>query len=269
MLEYSAIDGVGVTVSSETLSNIVSDLLPPGDYPLFFGENNELYGFCRIPNKKNNNNIGVIFCYPIGEDYIFQHRFFRLLSDSIVQQGVPVFKFDYLGTGDSMGDSNDWSMETWSKNVISAHYEIIKITGVEKVNVVAHGLGAIIAAKAIEQKIVFEKCVFWDPVRSGSNYFSGMRTDHFNRIESQKKIYPFPGDGNLMIDQDEINGFIYKQELQSAISASNLADFNLESCSRVEILYSKKISKFISVYGQIQEKRRMINAITSSVCGGI
>ena len=49
--------------------------------------------------------IGVVLCSPWGFEDLSMRKSWRLLAESIALAGFPCIRFDYPGTGDSLGDS--------------------------------------------------------------------------------------------------------------------------------------------------------------------
>ena len=61
-----------------------------------------------------------MLCPPLGFDYLQSYRAFRMLADQLAAAGFCVVRFDYDGTGDSVGGSRDARLAAWTATVQSA-----------------------------------------------------------------------------------------------------------------------------------------------------
>jgi hypothetical protein len=213
--------------------------LGPGDHPAFFGPSEALYGVCQIP-KKRSTRTGVLFCYPIAQEYMRSFWAFKLLSNQLLARGVPVFKFDYAGTGDSMGDGADWDIDAWAANVVLASEELRRKADVREVSVVALRFGAVPLALALERGLAARDVVLWDPVVSGASYLAGLRRIHAGQLAEQTEAFPFPSERDLDVDPDEIAGFVFEPRLQQRIAASSLLERSFGACHRVSVCVSEE-----------------------------
>lgn len=145
--------------------------------PFYFGSaERALYGVYHPPKVKGGGRRGVVLCYPFGVEYMRAHRAFRQLTNLLVRAGLHVLRFDYHGTGDSMGDGHDDRLAGWRSDVETAIRELRDTAGIETVSVVGLRLGANVAAGAVEGRTDVERLVLWDPVTSGPRYLSqGLR----------------------------------------------------------------------------------------------
>jgi hypothetical protein len=213
--------------------------LGPGDHPAFFGPSESLYGVCQIPKKRSSQaGMGVLFCYPIAQEYMRSFWAFKLLSNQLLARGVPVFKFDYAGTGDSMGDGADWDIDAWAANVVLASEELRRKADVRDVSVVALRFGAVPLALALERGLAARDVVLWDPVVSGASYLAGLRRIHTGQIAEQTEVFPYPSERDLELDPDEIAGFVFKPGLQAKIAGSSLLERSFGACRRVSLCVS-------------------------------
>ena len=235
--------------------------IPVGDTPVFFGESDQLFGVFHIP-KKLKSNEGVLFCYPIGQEYMRSHWAFKLLSIFLVQQGIPVFKFDYFGTGDSLGGAEDWDINTWSNNIMTAANELKQRADVTNVSIVALRFGAMLAASSIDIGLDVNKLIFWDPVVVGRQYLEELKSIHENSTKRQKNMFPFPTDRDLDLDPNEIIGFYYKPTLQDVISKMNLYDFKISNCQELYVVASENDKKYKILVERMQEKTVNLNVVS-------
>ena len=74
--------------------------------PLFFGDpRRSLFGWFHpaVPQRRR----GAVICSPIGYESILCHRAGRHLAERLAAAGIPALRFDYDGTGDSVGSDHD------------------------------------------------------------------------------------------------------------------------------------------------------------------
>jgi hypothetical protein len=213
-----------------------------GDTPLYFGHGDELFGVCRLPafRAQSSPRTGILFCYPIGQEYIRAHWAFRLLSNFLLQKGFPVFKFDYYGTGDSLGDMSDTGIERWVEDVKTAAAEFKKVAGISTISLVALRHGAVIAGKAIEEGLSVKDLVLWDPVVSGATYLAELKRVQKDIVSGWTHLYPFPTEADLDIVPEELVGFPFPKALQRQIEKSDLLAHNFANRSRVHIVASEE-----------------------------
>lgn len=227
----------------------------PGDHPEFFGPASSLFGVCHIP-KKRTSDVGVLFCYPIGQESLRSYWAFKLLSNHVLATGMPVFKFDYFGTGDSMGDGDDWELGRWTDSIATAVDEFRKRANVREVSVVALRFGAILAALAIERGLAVRDLVLWDPVVSGATYLEQVRKIHRAEIVQQTTTLPFPAEHELDADPNELAGFYFQPTLVAKIGASTLLDRSFAGCQRVSLCVSEARPEYRELHSSLRAKGR-------------
>ncbi len=142
----------------------------------FFGSSERpLFGVHHPPKGKETRSEGVVLCYPMGQEYMRSHRAFRQLANLLLRRGHHVFRFDYFGTGDSAGASEDGSLAQWVCDVTSAIEEFKDNASLQRVSLVGLRLGAALATLAAADRDDVEKLVLWDPVVSGPSYVAELR----------------------------------------------------------------------------------------------
>jgi len=90
----------------------------------------------------------ILMLSPWGYEALCFRRAWRMLGDSLAAAGFPALRFDYPGTGDSLGDAADLtSLEPLKAAVRRAAETLRALTHARKVVVVGQGLGATLAAE--------------------------------------------------------------------------------------------------------------------------
>jgi pimeloyl-ACP methyl ester carboxylesterase len=122
------------------------------------------------PKGKQAREEGVVLCYPMGQEYMRAHRAYRQLANLLSRRGHHVFRFDYFGTGDSAGTSDEGSVRLWLGDVAAAIDEFRDNAALASVSLVGLRLGAALAALVAAERPGIEKVVLWDPVVRGTRY---------------------------------------------------------------------------------------------------
>jgi pimeloyl-ACP methyl ester carboxylesterase len=128
--------------------------------------------------------LAVVVCNPFGEEALRAHRIYRVLARKLAQEGIPVLRFDYSGSGDSMGDSGSVSLAAWTKDVGAAVGELRKQSKASEVALFGLGLGGSIAALASSETGV-RRVIAWDPVIDGRAYLRELAVSHVRYMESE------------------------------------------------------------------------------------
>ena len=151
----------------------------------FFGPQGRLFGIfdeSAIPSDR-----GVVLCYPHGADYDSAFRSLRILGTRLSRAGFHVLRFDYLGTGDSWGDTEDASIGQWTKDTVVAVHELRTSRHLRQVTVVGLRLGATIAALAAADCGAVDQLVTWAPVFQGRDYLTALRSQHQQWLEDERR----------------------------------------------------------------------------------
>jgi pimeloyl-ACP methyl ester carboxylesterase len=145
--------------------------------PIYFpsGEH-QLFGWLHHPAAAGASDWGVVICKPFGYEALCAHRSVRAFADAAAALGMPVLRFDYVGSGDSVDiDPNAGQVDLWTRDIASAVAELRRLTGVSRVCLLGFRLGALLAVLASRQCPV-EALALVAPVLSGKRYLKEIRT---------------------------------------------------------------------------------------------
>lgn len=108
--------------------------------------------------------MGVLICSSVGEEDHNAHETLRVLARSLADCGVASLRFDYHGTGDSLGRWSDPDrVPAWMTSVEDA-YDYLQGIGVTKFGAIGLRVGgALVAAVAQRRRVSLDKLVLWDP----------------------------------------------------------------------------------------------------------
>jgi pimeloyl-ACP methyl ester carboxylesterase len=154
---------------------------------LHFGPSSRrLLGALHAPRRLRPRGAGVLLCNPFGEEALRAHRIYRVLATQLERSGHHVLRFDYGGTGDSMGDSASVSVEGWLADIALAADELCAATGSRKVVAVGLRLGGTLAALAAARGgLRLRHLVLWDPIVEGAAYLRELATMHRNYMQHE------------------------------------------------------------------------------------
>ncbi len=143
--------------------------------PFFFGEENKLLFGCYHPAEQNIRNCAVILIYPAGHEYIQFHRVFRQLAALLVVAGFPVLRFDFYGSGDSSGDTEDGRIRQWLTDIRTAIGEARSRSRAAHICLVGLRLGG---SLSLLSSLEIDGMVLWDPIVNGETYLDELTALH-------------------------------------------------------------------------------------------
>jgi amino acid adenylation domain-containing protein len=151
--------------------------------PFHFGHDCALYGVLHHPTSAPRDE-AVLICSPVGHERFRAQFVLHLLARRLGQLGLPVLRFDYFGTGNSLGDGADATCDRWRRDVAEARDELARRTGASRVVLVGARLGATLAWTLSDGQLDFARWVFWDPVCSGSRYVASLSAMHRRHVRA-------------------------------------------------------------------------------------
>lgn len=120
---------------------------------------------------------GVVICNPLGHEAMWLHPAMRELAERLAARGLPVLRFDYLGTGDSADLEGALRPDTWVDEALEAVRYMKSVTGVERVCLAGFRFGATVAALAAQRTEV-ESLALLAPVVSTRLFLREMSVLH-------------------------------------------------------------------------------------------
>ena len=189
--------------------------------PVFFNNQNErqLYGVHHSPRRPNKAPRAVVFCPPIGQEYIRTHWACKLLAKQLARGGAHVLRFDWSGLGNSAGNiDQNLSLQEWIDDVGQAVDWVRKESKADSVMLVGLRFGATLAALAAEQRHDVYSLVAWEPVVDGAAYLQDLRAMHARMIDLWVSKTSTSNDGEF----EEILGFELSRSLLNEIEQTKL-----------------------------------------------
>jgi pimeloyl-ACP methyl ester carboxylesterase len=145
----------------------------------YFGAKRQLLGAFHIAQRLQPRSTAVLLCNPFGEEASRSHRTFRVLATQLERAGFSVLRFDYSGTGDSLGSGDDATVDAWIADIGIAAEALQQASGVKKVALVGLRLGATLAMLASARGgLRPRQLVMWDPIVDGAAYLRELVAQH-------------------------------------------------------------------------------------------
>jgi pimeloyl-ACP methyl ester carboxylesterase len=166
--------------------------------PFFFGPpHRRLFGIITAPDGGPSSN-GAVLCPPLGLEAVRAHRSLRLLSDQLARAGCTALRFDFFGTGDSLGASNESRPVEWLEDIRAAVQELRERSGAARISLVGLRLGGYLATVAEVRAV--SQLVLWDPVTDPARYAQELEEDAYKSEEYGLEIGGFAYSPALLDD---------------------------------------------------------------------
>ena len=142
--------------------------------------------------------LGLVICQPFGYEALCAHLSLRAWAQAAAAAGVPVLRFDYAGTGDSVDADNDAEqLGVWSRCIADAAAQLRRRCGVERIAVLGLRLGALAGCLAAIEHGGIDALIAITPVTDGRRYLRELRV-------LQGSLAPVARDGGAGL---EVTGF--------------------------------------------------------------
>src|SRR5262245_36182270 len=189
-----------------------------------------LFGLHHSPASGAPRRGALVLCAPFGSEYLRAHRLLRELAGRLAQAGFHVLRFDYFGTGDSAGESEEAELPRWIDDIETAVEEARELSGSSTVSLVGLRLGATLAALWASRSGELRQAVLWGPVVSGKDYLQQLAGQHRAWFEVRPRPSAFaPSD-----PPSELLGAPLGKGLRQAIEGVDL--LRLERCPARRVL---------------------------------
>ena len=139
--------------------------------PYFFkGRSYELFGVAHLPAGREAV-IGAVFCHPFGEEKLWSHRVFVNLARTLAQSGIACLRFDFMGHGDSDGQSELCTLQSYFNDIDAAVHELRStVPTVRSVTLIGLRFGATLAHLYGSKNNSIDRVIALEPILDGSRY---------------------------------------------------------------------------------------------------
>ncbi len=150
---------------------------------------------------------GVVIVPALGFEELTSRRSLRILADDLSHRGVPVLRFDFHGTADSLGHVMDADrLERWTSDVHTAIDWLRDHAGVHEVTLVGLRFGALMAARIASEREDIAQLALLAPPVSGKTY-----------LREQAMLASVIGNADPLPDGVNVAGFCLSRETVDAI----------------------------------------------------
>jgi pimeloyl-ACP methyl ester carboxylesterase len=209
--------------------------------PFYFRKSfKPLLGIYHPPRINTSHNVGVVLCYPMGQEYMRSHRSFFQLAQLLSSAGFDVLRFDYYGCGDSDGACNQGSIKQWIVDISTAVDELNGGCDLEKVCLVGLRLGGTLAMIAASRRTDIDSVVLWDPVVDGTINLEELKRLHdewLQRSFARPQLYP------VVQNAHEILGFPITDTMTDELMEINLLKLEQKPANKIFIIETDKATK--------------------------
>lgn len=152
------------------------ELLAASAVPIAFGDPaTRCFGWFH-PAAEPARPTGVVLCRPIGYEGTCAYETYTQLAERLAQDGFAVIRFDYHGTGDSIGDDADPDrVAAWRACIHAALDELQRLGGVTRLALFGVRIGATLAAAVARERGGVDGLVLWAPCPTGRAFVRELR----------------------------------------------------------------------------------------------
>jgi pimeloyl-ACP methyl ester carboxylesterase len=203
----------------------------PAPAPIVFPSRyGPLAGFHHVAASPVARGTSVVLCQPIGYDAMLTYRTYRHLAERLSALGFHVLRFDYHGTGNSSGRSDEpGRVEAWLGSIDAAIDELFSRTGIRQTALFGVRTGGLLAGAAADRREDVATLVLWAPGSSGRSYVREFRA--FNTVKHVN------GPGSAAPEKDEVvAGYRFSAETLESLSRLDLMKAELGAVKRALVL---------------------------------
>lgn len=201
---------------------------------------------------------GVIICAAQGYEELCTHRPMRDLAKRFAKAGLPTLRFDYPGTGDSMGDERDPArVRAWLDSIHAAARYLRQQIGVEEIAIVGLRIGATLAAIAAEELGDVEALALMAPAVSGRVYVRELQA-FSSMFTPAPDGAPPPADPGAL----QATGFLLSSSTVADLKALGLLKLARRPAKRVMLLHRPDMPPEKKLAARLRELDADVSEIT-------
>ena len=188
--------------------------------PRYFGPHaRRLFGVYH-PAATAQVRASVLMCPPLLHEHFRSYRFFSQVASELASGGVPCFRFDYFGTGDSEGDDNRFSPAETRQDILLAADELRRSSHGAPLILMGVRGSALFASR--DARVVDAAALWlWQPVTDGAAYLETLRAR--DRSERNSR-FRFPlVRGEAKAGPHDLMGFALSDRFDQELSACSIS----------------------------------------------
>jgi hypothetical protein len=196
--------------------------------PFYFGDSpRSLFGILHPAIARQKK--ALLACPPLFQDAIRSHRALWQLAESLSEAGIDTLRFDWFGTGDSSGESQELVFDGMLDDLLAAREMLTTMSGATLTRMLALRSSALPLLMHAAAQSAPVDLVLWDPCLDGKAVVADWRAQQTRQMaEAGRYVYR-----TSVPDRDELLGFTVNDELLASIEALDLSRTPLPHGSRV------------------------------------
>ena len=219
--------------------------------PFYFDtQPGSLFGIYHPPVREQVRTVGVVLCYPMGQEYLRAHRAFRHLGECLAGQGFPTLRFDYFGCGDSEGACEEGTLAQWRRDIIRAVDTLQSGSEISQVALVGLRLGGALALDAAASVDTVSSVLLWDPIVSGVEYVRKLAALERTWLQ-QSFVRKTPRHSSK--DPDESTGFPLTPSVKQELRALDLLRGPIDPPEHLGIVTCQEGGRYDAFVSQLQK----------------
>jgi len=159
----------------------------------------------------------VLLCPAWGPEYLRAYRGLQVLAKALSARGFECLRFDYSGTGDSEGAALDARLPNWIQDIKSAAQELLDLSGAERLAIIGHRSGALVAAEARRQGVAFDTLLALDAPLDGASHVATLQRIGIAE-DARRNRYRSLGNELPPAQADELCGHAWPADLARAFT---------------------------------------------------
>jgi pimeloyl-ACP methyl ester carboxylesterase len=180
---------------------------------------------------------GVLLCGALNHEILPFYQSWHALAAMLADAGLPVLRFDYQGTGDSLGDDHERGrVEAWIGSIKAAARFMRGELGIQTLDLVGIRLGATLATLSAAE-IGVERLVAIAPVVAGRSYIREAQTRSKMRSGMWRLSDASTSHGDIAND-----GFSVTRETAANLARLDLTGITVRPAREVLLVAEKSAS---------------------------
>jgi len=144
--------------------------------PLMFGPaTRRKYGVFQAALGHGSKGRGLVICDGLFDEALCAHRALGFATGKLAGARWNSLRFDYFGTGDSAGETADFSLARARVDIADAIDELKACAGLEQLYLLGLRLGGSLALEVAVERDDIRGLVLWDPILSGERVLDRYR----------------------------------------------------------------------------------------------
>lgn len=252
------------------MNNIINN---QEEIPVFFPNKyqDKLLGILHCPLQEKVRDTGIVICHPILEEKKSTYKLLRDCAKDLCSFGFYVFRFDLSGCGDSEGDYENASVNTWVEDTkVAVNYLTNKIKSIKTVGLIGLRLGATIAAFVREESENISFLCLWSPIIDGKQYvkinIKRKLVLELWKNKNTRQSANLPQDEIKGID---IDGYYINNQLIGEMEKIDLIGLAKRDNSKIMILSLKENNNSLTQFRRLGQSYQVArNATIYEIIGG-